>query len=28
LGRALAAALEEGRDELTAEDLRRALTSG
>jgi ATP-dependent Clp protease ATP-binding subunit ClpA len=28
LGRALAAALEDGRDELTAEDLRRALTSG
>jgi ATP-dependent Clp protease ATP-binding subunit ClpC len=28
LGRALAAALEDGRDELTAEDLRRALASG
>jgi ATP-dependent Clp protease ATP-binding subunit ClpC len=28
LGRALAAALQDGRDELTAEDLRRALTSG
>ncbi len=28
LGRALAAALQDGRDELTADDLRRALSSG